>query len=383
MSAPRRSTRISLRSEPSDVEMAEASPKRRTSSPKKKPPTDQRPPHIESAKHEIVGEDFIQNTYDGYLNRRDYQKYLDRIEIKIVNDDTENATIEFDLLNVEAPIANTIRRIMIAEVPTMAIDKVCLYQNDTVFQDEVLCHRLGLIPIRADARNFNFRTKLAVEPDEYTEPETKETENLVFDINVKCKKKKVVPADAKDKNDHFENSIVRSGDFVWEPIGDQATTFKKNPPSMVHDDIVILKMRHGQEIEAKCICYKGIGRDHAKFSPVGTASYRLLPEIVLNRPIHGEPAERLQKAFSKGVIEIDSDGFANVVDSRADTLSRNVFRYDDLKDAVEIRRKKNHFIFSVESVGQYEPGDIVTEACGVMVAKVSGFREALKKLIAS
>ena len=144
---------------------------------------------------------------------------------------------------------------------------------------------------------------------------------------------------------------------------EQATKYKDDPPRMFHHDIIVIKMRHAQEIEARCHCVKGIGRDHAKFSPVGTATYRLLPEIVIKRKVAGEQAERLQKCFSKGVIEIDENGVAQVKNSRLDTISRNVFRYDDLKDVVEIRRKKNHFIFSIESIGQYEPHEIVAEAC--------------------
>lgn len=53
---------------------------------------------------------------------------------------------------------------------------------------------------------------------------------------------------------------------------------------------------------------KGQGRDHAKFSPVATASYRLLPRIVLKKDFFGDDAERLKKSFSEGVIGIDSLG---------------------------------------------------------------------------
>lgn len=58
----------------------------------------------------------------------------------------------------------------------------------------------------------------------------------------------------------------------------------------------------------RCHCVKGIGRDHSKFSPVATASYRLLPEIRLTERVTGERAHRLQKCFSKGVIEIHNEG---------------------------------------------------------------------------
>lgn len=47
-----------------------------------------------------------------------------------------------------------------------------------------------------------------------------------------------------------------------------------------------------------------LGKDHAKFSPVATASYRLLPDITLLEPVEGEAAEELRRCFSPGVIEV-------------------------------------------------------------------------------
>lgn len=48
-----------------------------------------------------------------------------------------------------------------------------------------------------------------------------------------------------------------------------------------------------------------LGKDHAKFSPVATASYRLLPEITLLEVVEGEKAERLKQCFSRGVIDLE------------------------------------------------------------------------------
>jgi DNA-directed RNA polymerase I and III subunit RPAC1 len=46
---------------------------------------------------------------------------------------------------------------MIAEIPSMALHKVQLYQNTSVIPDEVLVHRIGLMPLKVDARGFNYR----------------------------------------------------------------------------------------------------------------------------------------------------------------------------------------------------------------------------------
>ena len=65
--------------------------------------------------------------------------------------------MEFDLVGVDAAIANAFRRILIAEVPTMAIETVYVFNNTSVIHDEVLSHRLGLIPIKADPGRFGWQ----------------------------------------------------------------------------------------------------------------------------------------------------------------------------------------------------------------------------------
>ena len=75
------------------------------------------------------------------------------LEINILERSDE--TIEFEVIGIDASIANALRRIMIAEVPTMAIEHVYFRDNTSVIQDEVLAHRIGLVPIRADASQFD------------------------------------------------------------------------------------------------------------------------------------------------------------------------------------------------------------------------------------
>ena len=53
----------------------------------------------------------------------------------------ETEKIEFDFVGLDPSIYNTLRRIMIAEVPSMAIERVLIYNNTSLIQDEVLAHR--------------------------------------------------------------------------------------------------------------------------------------------------------------------------------------------------------------------------------------------------
>jgi len=56
------------------------------------------------------------------------------------------------------------------------------------------------------------------------------------------------------------------------------------------------------------ICEKGIGKTHAKWSPVSTAYYRLVPEINITQSIVGDDALELKNLCPTGVFDIEDLG---------------------------------------------------------------------------
>lgn len=85
----------------------------------------------------------------------DLKTFEENFDIKILNKTSDTAEIEIS--GIDAPIANAIRRTLIDNVASMAIDKVVMYQNTSVINDEILCHRLGLVPVLANPDNFTFK----------------------------------------------------------------------------------------------------------------------------------------------------------------------------------------------------------------------------------
>lgn len=245
----------------------------------------------------------------------------------------DDEKVEFVMKGICIPIANALRRILIAEVPTVAIHDVTIYQNTGVVHDENLCSRLGLVPIDCDPDLFQYKE---------VEAEFSQENNIQFKLHKTCQQGQ-------------DPVKVYSGDLVWTPEDDrQAARMVNRPPRPVVDDLLLAILAPGQELELTCRCEKGIGKEHTKWSPVCTAYYRLVLNIELTQPICGEDAERLRDACPKGVIDLvpgkKGKKRAVVADATKFNVHRQVLEpFADL--GVKCSTSSDHFFFSIESTG--------------------------------
>lgn len=341
----------------------------------------------------------------GASKKHDYiSKLRSKLRVEIVKRlrPDSQMELEFDMVGIDPSLANAIRRILISEVPSMAIEKVYMYNNTSIIQDEVLAHRLGLIPLRADPCKFDWYQG---ENDDDKEKEQAQDINkspaaygnpmnsLEFELKVKCKKNpSALKTETNPKHMYIDHNIYTKH-IKWIPRKGQIQALSDGKestpnPGPVEDDIIIAKLRPGHELDIRMVAIKGVGKDHAKFSPVATAYYRLLPEIRLNHKVYGEAAERLQRCFSDGVIDLveekveegkKSQKVAVVKNARYDGCSRNVYRHEDLKNSVTMNKISDHFIFTVESTGALLPENLVVQAIDILAEKCDTFLNELDR----
>ncbi|KDN46168.1 hypothetical protein RSAG8_04395, partial [Rhizoctonia solani AG-8 WAC10335] len=139
-----------------------------------------------------------------------------------------------------------------------------------------------------------------------------------------------------------------------------------------------------QELGMELHCVKGIGQDHAKFSPVATASYRLMPHVIFRQPIPPELCDKFVSCFPAGVFAVEQDAKGRkkvaVKDMRKDTVSREVLRHKEFDGMVELTRIRDFFMFRIESSGSIPAPKLMPMAVNVMRQKVAKLKAAAENL---
>ncbi|OGD55134.1 hypothetical protein A3K81_01850 [Candidatus Bathyarchaeota archaeon RBG_13_60_20] len=247
-------------------------------------------------------------------------------------------TIRFLLDGVDVAFANALRRTMVSEVPIMAIDDIFYFDNSSLIPDELLAHRIGMVPLKTDL-------------DSYVLPE-----DCDCHAELGCPKcRAVLTMDVRATEDRL---TVYSGDLVSED--------PKNGPASPR--IPLAKLAPGQAIRFEAYAQLGQGKVHVKWSPISMCVYQ---NVAL---VPGKDRAAMQEcvdACGPEAAALEGDGLKVIDIQRFEGCKK----CGDLVSHEEImgNLKPDEFLFTVESNGALSPERIVAEAARILKRKLGGF----------
>src|SRR3989338_101842 len=162
------------------------------------------------------------------------------MEIKLLDNQEKKSRIIFSLSGVDIAYANTLRRMMGFEVPVMAIKEVEFRKNSSALYDEILSHRLGLVPLTTDLKSYDLPSECKCKGAGCAS----------------CQVKLILKAQGPGT---VYTSDLKSKDPAIKPISNK---------------IPIAKLLDGQEIELEATAILGQGKEHSKWCP-GLIFYKI------------------------------------------------------------------------------------------------------------
>ncbi|KAI5310226.1 45 kDa subunit of RNA polymerase II [Ascosphaera atra] len=253
--------------------------------------------------------------------------------------EAEPHRVDFRLSNVDLAFANSLRRAMLAEVPTVAIDVVEVERNTSVLADELLAHRLGLIPLSSKQCD----TDMEYARDCDCEAGCSRCE-VRLSLHAKCSGDEIMKVYARD----LMVASDRANEWVGTPIISDEEG--KGP--------LICKLRKDQELQLTCIAKKGIAKEHAKWAPTAAIGFEYDPYNNLRHVDYWYEEDPQKEWPISANAEWETPADPNMP-----------FDYDAVPST---------FYLDVESVGSLEPDAIVQQGINVLQRKLAEIISAIQ-----
>ncbi len=265
---------------------------------------------------------------------------------------------------VRPDVMNSIRRTLISDVPKMAIDEVEFhmgpirdeegneYDSNSALFDEMIAHRLSLVPIPTDLEHFTFRDQC--ECGGTGCPHC----TIIYVMNKKgpC--------------------TVYSGDL--QPLGDMSLRIKE-------ELIPVVKLKEKQALLIYATAVLGMGKTHAKWQPVTICGFMNYPKLVVNKNAKLDDPQEVVKVFPEGVLAYEK-GKIVVKDLKPlEKMDPNYYDSSALdaingEKAVEISYEEDKFVFTFETDGSIPAKDALNYALNQLSDRYEGLREEISGL---
>lgn len=252
----------------------------------------------------------------------------------------ENSTLVLRVSDTTAAYINTIRRYIMTQVPTMAIDFVELKENNSILYDEMVAHRLGLIPLTTDLKTYSLPK------EEWNEPTGDPRVEVLLTLQVaKAKQDRLVLAKELESKD---TKVVP-----------------------VHDNMPIVKLAEGQNIELIATARLGTGKEHSKWSP-GHVWYTHYPHITITK--QPKNAEEVATQYPE-LFEVKSGKLA--------VKQEAAYKMPDRPlevEGINVEHKDGDYVLFIESFGQLTPKEMIAHALSAYDQQLDEFTTLAKTL---
>ncbi|MBI4440228.1 DNA-directed RNA polymerase subunit D [Candidatus Woesearchaeota archaeon] len=238
---------------------------------------------------------------------------------------------------------NTIRRIIVEEVPTMAIEDVEVRKNTSALYDEMLGHRLGLLPLTTDLKSYNLLEECKCEGKGCARCQVK--------LTLEGKGPGIVYA-----------SDIKSADSAIKPA------FPKMP---------IVQLLKGQSIEIEATAVLGKGKVHSKWIPAHVY-YKYKPKLTVLEKVDEKTREKAEVCppGTLGLLRQNKDALSSpIVDGY---LGQVCVEENPSEGAVIVEQDKDIILF-IETFGQLDAKKVLQEAAKVLENMLNDFEKSLKQ----
>ncbi len=246
-----------------------------------------------------------------------------------------------ELSGVNFTQVNTLRRLLLNEVPVMAIEDVEFKKHSSALYDEMIALRLGLLPLTTDLEGYTLPSECSCE-------------------GAGCAKCQITL------------TLAAKGPCVVT-----AKDLKSKDPKVkpVFPDTPIVKLREGQEVELVATAQLGLGKEHAKWSPC-LAYYRQKPTLTIAKDAD---AKEVLKALKHSALDAVAEKNGKlVVDETKLALCESPDAYEDASPAFTVDFANDEFILVIESWGQLSPKALLDAATVRMQASLKEFDKLVK-----
>lgn len=252
------------------------------------------------------------------------------------------------------PLINAIRRACFTEVPVMAVDIVEVFDNNTVLYDEMIAHRLGLIPLTSSEALQKYKRPEECRDAKLGDPDCYVVLRLEAETGPK------------------EERIVYSGDLETSDPGVKP----------VYDNMPIVVMAPDQRLRLQAYARLGYGKEHAKWMPVSVAAHKYLPVLVFDlEKASNECLECIEAAYPQIVEQMRKTGKGEI--RIVDDINASALYWCATKkcgEAVQLRFDENTFLLKIESTGALEPEEILREAADAIARKAENLLSEIARL---